>query len=466
MITLAILVLLALGGLVVALAAPLLDERAEVLGGSTVAVFALTGLLGFLAFGEHVLIYGSFEADKMSALAAVLLSLAGLFVAWGNLARPNTLRAGPGEFFAFLLWGALGGLLMVGANNLLLFFLGLELASYAGYVIAGYDRDRRESAEGATKYLVLGAVASAILLYGMALVYAATGQIYLDQIRGTISGSGLGAAGLALILVGLGFKLALVPFHAWVPDAYQGARPVGAAFLASTPKVGVALGTAVLLARAFAPVEAVSGWILALAFLSFVLGNLWAMPQENLKRLLGYSTVAHMGYLALGLAAGGTLGFSAAGFYLLAYLVSGAGAFLALEATEAAGLPATLAGWKGLFKRAPFFAVSAALLLLSLAGVPLLSGFLAKLYVFSAAVQAGWMGVVVVAVLTTILGYYYYFRVLSAAFLEAPEDGTPLALSPNLVALVAVLAALSLLFGLWPAGVMQGIQAAVASLFG
>ena len=465
MITLTIVLLLAFSGLGVALAAPLLPRRSAVLGGVAIAVFALTAALSVAAFGEDSLLFGSLFASPPTALAALLLSLAGLFVAWSNLTRPEELWAGPGEFFALLLWGALGGVLMVGAANLLLFFLGLEISSYAAYVIAAYDRDRRESAEGASKYLVLGALASAILLYGLALVYAATGSVELEAIRGTLAkgASPLAVAGLALVLVGLGFKLALVPFHAWVPDAYQGARPVGAAFLASTPKIAVALGLIALISRGFAPVSEVGGWLYALALASFTLGNLWALPQESLKRLLAYSTVAHMGYLALGVAAGGELGYAASGFYLLAYLLAGVAVFTALEAAEAAGIPATVSGWRGLFKRAPALAVLVSFPLLSLAGVPLLAGFLAKLYVFAATAEAGRYGVLVLAVLTTVIGYYYYFRVLAAVFLENPAEGEgPVAVNPNALSLLLVLASLSLLFGVWPSGAMAAIQRALS----
>ncbi len=469
MITFLAVVLLAVGGMLVAMAAPLLDRRADVLAGVTVAIFGVTAIMGALAYSERVLILASLEAGPLTGLALVLLSVAGLAVAWSGLTRPQSLKGGPGEFYAFLLWGVLGGVLLVGANNLLLFFLGLELSSYATYVIAAYDRDRRESAEGATKYMVLGALGSAFLLYGFALVYAATGSIYLDAIRQSLAGGvpALARVGFALALVGLGFKLALVPFHAWVPDAYQGARPLGGAFLASVPKIAVALGLITLLGRGFFPMNSeAGGWILGLAFLSFVLGNLWALPQENIKRLLAYSTVGHMGYLALGLAVGGAFGYASAGFYLLAYLLAGAGAFFALEAAEAAGVPSTLEGWKGLGRRAPLLAALVALLFLSLAGVPLLAGFLAKLYVFAAAAKAGWYGVLVVAVLTTVLGYFYYFKVLAAVFLDAPKDAAALNVSPSAVALVFVFAGLSLLFGVWPGAAFSVIERAFSVFLG
>ncbi len=466
--TLWIVVILAIGGLGVALAAPLLPRRAGVLGGATLALFALTALLSLAAYRENAVVFGSLEASPLTAVAAMLLSAAGFFVAWGNLVRPETLRGGPGEFYAFLLWGALGGVLLVGANNLLLFFLGLELSSYATYVIAAYDRDRRESAEGGIKYLVLGALASATLLYGFALVYAATGSIEFVKIQAALAQGAplLAELGLALALVGLGFKLALVPFHAWVPDAYQGARPVGAAYLASAPKIAVGLGLAALLVKGFAPLSVAGGWVLALAVLSFVLGNLWALGQENLKRLLAYSTIAHMGYLALGLAVGGAFGFAASGYYLLAYLLAGAAAFFALEAAEAAGVPATLSGWKGLFKRSPALAVLFAFALLSLAGVPGLAGFLAKLYVFASTAKAGLYGVLVAAVLTTILGYFYYFRVLAATFLEAPAEEKALRADPSALSLLFVLAALTVLFGVWPGAAFAAIRHAFAVLLG
>ncbi len=462
MITLVVVLLLAFGGLGLALAAPMLPRRSGVLAGATMALFALVALLSVVAFGERAVLFGSLEAGPLTALAALLLAVAGFFVAWGNLARSEELWGGPGEFFAFLTWGVLGGVLLVGAKNLLLFFLGLELSAYATYVLAAYDRDRKESAEGAMKYLVLGALSSALLLYGFALIYAGAGSIELAAIRAAFEKGAppLALVGLLLSLVGLGFKLALVPFHAWVPDAYQGARPVAAAFLGSVPKIAVGLGLAALFVRAFGPPEVAGKALLSLALLSFVFGNLWALAQTNLKRLLAYSTIAHMGYLALGLAVGDTFGYASAGFYLLAYLIAGGAAFFALEAAEAAGVPSTIEGWKGLFRRAPALGVLAGVAFLSLAGVPGLAGFLAKLYVFAAAAQAGLYLALVLAVLTTVLGYYYYFRVLAAAFLEAPAGEGTLSVNPSLLSLLFVLAGLTVFFGVWPAGAFSGIQEA------
>jgi len=468
MITLTIVLLLALGGLGVALAAPLLKRGSGVLAGVTMVIFALVMVLAVVGYNEHALLFGSLVGGPLTALAAFLLSAAGFFVAWGNLARGEELWGGPGEFFAFLLWGALGGVLLVGANNLLLFFLGLELSAYATYVLAAYDRDRKESAEGAMKYLILGALSSAFLLYGFALIYAGVASIEFGAIRAAFlkGAPAIALLGALLSLVGLGFKLALVPFHAWVPDAYQGARPVAAAYLASAPKIAVGLGLSALFVRAFGPPDTLTQALLVLALFSFVFGNLWALAQTNLKRLLAYSTIAHMGYLALGLAAGDLLGYAAAGFYLLAYLIAGGAAFFALEAAEAAGVPSTIEGWKGLFKRAPGLAVLAAFPFLSLAGVPGLAGFLAKLYVFTATAKAGLYAVLVLAVLTTVVGYYYYFRVLQAAFLEAPKEEGRLSVNPNLLALLFVLAGFSVLLGVWPSGAFDAIAAAFAVFMG
>ena len=453
MITLSILLLLTFAAIGFVLAAPLV-RKSGVLAGAAMGAFALVAVLSVLAFKERAVILGSFEAGPLTALAAFLLSLAAFFVAWGYLVRGDELWGGPGEFVAFLTFAVLGGVLLVGARTLLLFYLGLELSSYATYVLAAYDRDRKESAEGAMKYLVLGALSSAILLYGFALVYAGVGSIEFAAISRAFAagGSGVALVGLLLALVGLGFKLALVPFHAWVPDAYQGARPVAAAFLASAPKVAVALGIATLFTRAFGPVPEAERALFFLGLFSLVFGNLWALAQENIKRLLAYSTVGHMGYLALLLALGGEFGYSAAAFYLLAYLLAAGGAFFALEAAEAAGVEATLEGWRGLYRRAPMLAALAAVAFLSLAGVPGLAGFMAKLYVFAALAGARMFAALVLAVVFTVVGYAYYFRVLEAAFAKAPKEEGRLKESPTLLALLFVLAFLSLLFGLWPSG--------------
>jgi len=466
--TLAVIVLLAFGGLLLSLAAPNLDDRPAAIGAISGTAFGATLLLGLLASQENGLLYGAVTLGPLTAASIVLLSLVGLLVAAGATIRGGGFALGSGEVHALVMWGVLGGILLVGSAHLLIFYLALELSAYATYVLVGYDRERRFGTEAAAKYMILGSVGSALLLFGMALVYAETGSLAYDGIAAGLAYqmSPLALGGLALMLVGLGFKLAWVPFHAWAPDAYQGSFPLMAGFLSTAPKTALALGLAVLLARAFGGAgSVVAGWIGGLALVSVVLGSLWALLQTDLKRLLAYSTIVHMGFLGLALSTASLTGLTAVGYYLVAYIVTGLGLFFVLEALEAGGLPSTLEAWKGLGRRNALVGVLVAVFVLSLAGVPLLAGFLAKLYVFAALAQAGAWAALVVAVVMVVFGYYFYFRVLAAVFLEEPaEDAEALDFSPTALSLVVLLALAVVVLGLWPQPVLEWLRVAVASL--
>ncbi len=467
--TLAVIVLLAFGGLVLALAAPNFDDRPGALGALSGTVFGAALILGLLAAGEEGVLYGAVQLGPLTALAIVLLSLVGLLVAAGATIRPGGFALGSGEVHALVMWGVLGGVLLVGSAHLLIFYLALELSAYSTYVLVGYDRERRFGTEAAAKYMMLGAVGSALLLFGMALVYAETGSLGYGGIAAGLAyqTSALALGGLALMLVGLGFKLAWVPFHAWAPDAYQGAFPLMAGFLSTAPKTALALGLAVLLVRAFGGAgSVVAGWIGGLALVSVVLGSLWALLQTDLKRLLAYSTIVHMGFLGLALSTASLTGFTAVGYYLVAYIVTSLGLFLVLEALEAGGIASTLEAWKGLGRRHPLVGVLVAVFVLSLAGVPLLAGFLAKFYVFAALAQAGAWAALVVAVVMVVFGYYFYFRILAAVFLDAPGEEAPaLDFSPTALSLVILLALAVVALGVWPQPVLDWLHVAVASLF-
>ncbi len=466
--TLAVIVLLAFGGMVLALIAPSFDERPAVLGAISGTVFGASLLMGLLAAHESGVIYGAVVMGPLTSAAIVLLSLVGLLVAAGAAIRKGGFALGSGEVHALVMWGVLGGILLVASAHLLMFYLALELSAYSTYVLVGYDRDRRFGTEAAAKYMILGAVGSALLLFGMALVYTETGNLGYTGIAIELGGnpSALARGGMALMLVGLGFKLAWVPFHAWAPDAYQGAFPLMAGFLSVAPKTALALGIVVLLSRAFGGSESVMAqWIGGLALLSVVLGSFWALLQNDLKRLLAYSTIVHMGFLGLALSTASLTGYTAVAYYLAAYIVTSLGFFFALEALEAEGLPSTLESWKGLGRRNPLLGVLLAVFVLSLAGVPLLAGFLAKLYVFAALAAAQAWAPLVVAVVMVVFGYYFYFRILAAVFLEAPaEDSPELAFSPTAFSLLVLLALAVVALGVWPQPLLRWLQAAVTAV--
>jgi NADH-quinone oxidoreductase subunit N len=381
-----------------------------------------------------------------------------------------------GEFYALALFGAAGMCLLGMASDFLVGFIGIETMSLATYALAAYLRRGKRPAEAAFKYLVLGAVSSSLFLYGSALIYGATGStLFAEVSRGR--GSPLLLAGLGLVAAGIAFKVAAVPFHTWTPDVYEGAPTPVTAFMAA----GVKTAAFALLARIFLAAEsgpaaqasAFGGIVSALAVLTMIFGNLLALPQRSVKRMLAYSSIAHAGYLLIGIVSAGAAGarekaLSGILFYLAVYSATAIGAFAIVGTLErrTRGDDEPLDAWDlqrfaGLAARRPGLAFAMAVFLLSLAGIPPTAGFLGKLYIFQAAVGAELYGLAVLGVLTSVLGAYYYLRVVVFMYMRPPE-GEPDALrSPSVaVALVAAVAVVVLL-GLAADPVVRLAQAAL-----
>ncbi|HWG85160.1 MAG TPA: NADH-quinone oxidoreductase subunit N [Deinococcales bacterium] len=451
------------------------------------AVFAATALMGVLGWNDTGDVFGALRNGPIASLGVIILSVIGLLVTAGAAAHPAKYRAGPGEFFGFVIFTVLGGILMVASSNLLVLYLGIELSSYSTYILVGYYRDDRYSNEAASKYFLLGAVASALLLFGIALTYAGTvvGAGGTLQAAGSLDYTGIAQRlqyvtaqlgqplnpliwpGLALILAGFGFKLALVPFHSWTPDAYQGAPSMVAALLSVGPKAASIIALASVLTNAFNTPQLVDAWRLALiwlAILSMTIGNLQAMNQTNVKRLLGYSSIAQLGYILIGVAVAAQAGFTALIFYVAGYALTNIGAFTTISALRDAGVGEEIEDYAGLVHRSPAAAVLLGGFFMSLAGVPLLAGFLGKLLVFKSAVDAGLIALVIVAVINTVFAYYYYFRVIVQAFLAEPRATTPVSLNPTAVTALTVALAGVLLLGIYPTGVLGFIESAVKTL--
>jgi NADH-quinone oxidoreductase subunit N len=359
-------------------------------------------------------------------LAATLL---GLLVSQGYLRREHV--EGP-EYYALLLLSASGMLLMTSANDLIVVFLALEILSIALYVLAAFDPARLESGEAGLKYFVLGALSSAVMLYGVAMVYGATGTTSLTGIAAflaanTLFSSGLLLAGFALILVGLGFKVAAVPFHMWTPDVYQGSPTPVTAFMAAGAK---AAGFAALL-RVF-----ISGFgnysvdwkplIMVLAVASLLVGSIVALVQQDVKRMLAYSSISHAGYVLIGVQAGTVKGVASALFYLLTYTFMVVGSFAVVTVVGRKGdRRHSLDDYRGLGARAPLLAGAMTFLLLAQAGVPLTSGFVAKFSVFAASVEAREYGLTLVGVITTVIAAFFYLRVIVVMYMSGPAEGEP-----------------------------------------
>jgi proton-translocating NADH-quinone oxidoreductase chain N len=376
-----------------------------------------------------------------------------------------------GEFYALLLTTALAICLAVSANNLVMIYLSMEFLSITSYVLAGYFRNDRKSGEAALKYFLYGSTASAVMLYGMSLLYGATGQVDLAGLSTALTARGQGdlfwlvTPAIVMLLAGFGFKASLVPFHQWAPDTYEGAPTPVTAFLSTASK---ATGFAILM-RVFLTAlngqAAASQWIVllvAVSVLTMTLGNLTALRQTNIKRLLAYSSIAQAGYVLIGVAAvaaGSQLTFNGINgvlIYLLAYLFTNLGAFAVVTAIETATGKVELRDYSGLIRRQPWLAALLLIFLLSLAGIPPTGGFLGKLYVFGAAVQRQMWVLLAIAAINTVVAAFYYLNIVRYMFFTAAEDRAPrVSVSPAFSVVLAITALVTLLLGLIPGPVIS-----------
>ena len=360
-----------------------------------------------------------------------------------------------GEFYVLGLFAVLGMMLMVSAGSLLTLYLGLELLALSSYGLVAIDRDDARSSEAAMKYFVLGSLASGLLLYGMSMVYGATGSLMLGEIHAASASTGdrtLLLFGVVFMLVGIAFKFGAAPFHMWLPDVYHGAPTAITLFIGSAPKIA-AFGMAYrLLEVGTGPLDGywqdMVAWVAAL---SLVIGNLIALVQANLKRMLAYSTISHVGFLFMGLAHGGPLGYSAAMYYAIAYALMSTAAFGAIILLSRRGFEAEMVDdFRGLWGRSPLHALLVLFVMASLAGVPPFLGFWAKLEVLRAAVDAGMVWLAVVGVVCAVIGAFYYLRVIKVMFFdEAQGDGAMPHADGHLRVLFGVNAAALLVLGVF-----------------
>ncbi|MEJ2084742.1 MAG: NADH-quinone oxidoreductase subunit N [Acidobacteriota bacterium] len=363
-----------------------------------------------------------------------------------------------GEFYSLILLATTGMLFMASGFNLVSIWISLELMALSSYILAGYFKREKRSNEAAIKYFVLGALSSGILLYGISLLYGTTGTLHLEQLAGglvnaTANGNMLATVGWILVAIGFFFKIAAVPFHVWTPDVYVGAPTPVTAYLATASK---AASFAVLMRvffQGFGPL--VLDWqivVAAVAGLSMIWGNIAALTQKNVKRMLAYSSIAHAGYVLLGVLAANETGLWAAMFYMFAYSFFTLGAFgtvILLERKEYAG--ETYDDYAGLARRAPLLAAMMLVFMLALTGIPPTGGFFGKVYLFAAAIEAGWTWVAVIGVLTSAISLYYYMGIVVQMYLKESEETSAIPLrAPVLVAALGVCALVTVLLGLLP----------------
>src|SRR6267378_917615 len=379
-----------------------------------------------------------------------------------------------GEYYALLLFCTSGMMLLASALDLITLFLGIEVLSISLYILAGYRRESEASNEAAMKYFLLGAFASAILLYGIALTYGATGTTNLNRIADALTNAegafpaGLLLAGMAMILIGFAFKVALVPFHMWTPDVYEGAPTPITAFMSAGPKAAAFAAFLRTFFVAFGPIHGDWNMLLSgIAALTMTVGNIAAIAQTNVKRMLAYSSIAHSGYVLIGLVAGGTAGGSGAVFYLIAYTAMNLGAFAVVILLEHKGGGGDeLRDYAGVGFRYPLIGAALSLFMISLSGIPPTVGFVGKLYLFGAAVQTGHIWLAVIAVLNSAVSVFYYLRLLVLMYMREPGEVLPPIRVPAAIGVALLLTAVAtLVAGIFPGQWMEAARQGVRALF-
>jgi len=375
-----------------------------------------------------VIFDGSYVSDGLSQvlkLAAIAAVAVGFLYSRDYLQQNHLLK---GEFYLLGLFGLLGMMIMISANSLLIIYLGLETLSLSLYALVAFERNSATAAESAMKYFVLGAIASGSLLYGISWIYGLTGSLQFDEIAAAVqSGKASGMPlyfGLAFLMTGIAFKFGAVPFHMWLPDVYQGARTPVTLYIASAPKLAALALVMRILVDGLGDLHGVwQDMMMVLAVLSLLIGNIVAIAQTNIKRMLGYSAIGHVGFILMAVFTGTEQGYAAALFYTLTYVVMASGVFGMVILLSREGFEAEhLSDFKGLNARSPWFALMMLFFMFGMAGVPPWVGFFAKLNVISAVLDAGFPGLAVLMVLVSVVGAFYYLRVIRYMYFEPAED--------------------------------------------
>jgi len=415
-----------------------------------------------MAVVDHL---GAFFNATFLLIAALTILLSASYV------RREGVSAG--EYYALVLFATTGFMFVAAAADLVMVFLAIETLSIATYILAGLLRDDPRSQEAAFKYFMLGALSSAFFLYGIATIYGALGNtnlMRLAQALGQGDVSSLLLMGMALLIVGLGFKAAIVPFHMWAPDVYDGAPTAVTAFMTAGPKAAAFAAFLRVFFQGFATPEMAQQWVPVFAFLAavtMILGNFVAMAQQSIKRMLAYSSIAHAGYVLVALVAHNALGASSILYYLVAYTLMSLGAFtMLMVVARHEELQYAFDDYAGLGTTHPLLAALMALFMFALAGFPPTAGFAGKFYVFSAAVQAGHYGLALIGVLTSVVSVVYYARVVMLMYMREPNGAQPIPrLAPTTMAVLGITALGILYMGIFPGGVMRLAARSVQLLF-
>ena len=409
---------------------------------------------------------GMFILDPFSSYFKLLLYLATALTILLSIRYLEIERIHLGEYYAFLLFATCGLMVMVSSGDLIMIFLGLELASVSLYILVGLNRVEPRPVEASAKYFVLGSLSAAIFLYGMSLLFGATGTTHLASAATALAhghGGPVLLMAMIFLLAGFGFKVAVVPFHMWTPDVYEGAPTSVTAYMS----VAVKAATFAIFLRVFLEVFGLvkphwTAWLIGLSLATMLVGNLAAIVQQNIKRMLAYSSIAHAGYAMLGLIVGGPLGTMSLMLYMAIYTVMNLGAFGVVILMRRAGVRGEqISDLSGLAKEQPAAALAMLIFMFSLAGIPPTAGFVAKLYLFMAAVNAGLVWLAVVAILLSAVSAYYYLRVVMVMYMKEPSGPIELAWSPSAVTALAVMLVVTLAIGFYPAPLVNYAQDAI-----
>jgi NADH-quinone oxidoreductase subunit N len=465
-------IVLSVFGMVVMLLDPLMDEdehrSQRTLGGlallgSLAAIAATLYQARFpgLAFSDMV------RVDTFSVFFHFLITTVAAVVILSSYEYMQVQNIRAGEYYALILFGAVGMSLMSSAVELVLIFIALEISSISTYILAGFRRHAAISSESSLKYFLLGSFATAFFLYGVALMFGATGSTSIAVISDTLRSDMipvLAYAGIALMFVGLAFKVAAAPFHIWTPDVYEGAPAPVVGFMSTAPKAAVFAVLLRIMFEAHAPGRLALIWVTAA--LSMTVGNISALVQNNVKRLLAYSSIAHAGYLLVAFAALPENGIPAAMFYTAAYAAMNVGAFAVVSHVAGAGeRHVALEDYAGLGRRAPLLAATLTIFLLSLIGIPITGGFFAKFYVFSAALQANLVWLTIIGVLNSAVGAYYYLRIIVMMYMREPRKEIPVApITLGLGSALAISLAATIYLGVLPGRVLEYASRSAAEL--
>jgi len=431
------------------------------------------GLVGVLALscGAHEgqsLFEGSFVQDSLSLFAKRLFLLASAVSLLGSLTlRQPTFNRRAAEYYFALLVSLLGMLVLASARELILLFVAFELMSIPLYVLTGFMKRDAVAPEAALKFFLVGTASSAVIAYGMSFVFGVTGTTALAAIPQALrDGHPLMLLGMGLLLAGLGFKIAAFPFHMWAPDTYEAASTPFVAWLSVAPKAAGFVALIRLYVEGVGPAALMwMPFIATLAAMTVITGNLMAIPQHNIKRMLAYSGIAHIGYMLIGLAAFSSAGIATILFYLVAYLFGNMGAFLVVEVVARSEQSNGIDAYRGLAQRSPLLALAMLVFLLSLGGIPFVAGFWAKLYIFVAAAERGLYGLVFVGAVLTVVALYYYLVVARRMYIEAPERPEPIPM-PGLLGVAIAICAIGVVgVGVYPAPWVALAQRIAATLF-